>query len=959
MPNGLKLMMHKKVLKHLFLLCLVGAQLATAINAQQPCQPPAPLTQSQDLNIFTQKQEVDLGDAIAEQLQRNFRVIDDPEIADYLKRIGERITRHLPPNELKFQFLLVELPEANAFVLPGGRIYVSRKMIAFAQSEDELAGVIAHETGHLIARQQAIEMTRLMREVLGVTKVTDRRDIFEKYNQLVENSARKPDALGKGERHEDKDQIVADQIGLFALASAGYDPQSHARLFDRYAETKGKTGNFFSDLFGTTKPEAKRLREMIKGTAALPASCIDVRKSGAADEFQKWQAMVVNYTGTGKRESLHAVLSKTVLEPPLRSEINHLRFSPDGKYVLAQDDSGINVLSREPFALLFRIRALEANDAQFTPDSQNIVFYNTDLRVEIWNVAEQKLKSAREMVMRKHCLQTLLSPDGKTMACLDGELSLNLYDVESGAQTFQKKSFYTPNLFDLIFLRLRMAMQEEDSSDDEVNWIKMGFSTDGKYFVAGQKSMSVNMLATTATISTENAVVAVDTQTRANLSLKGSVKKLIAGGFTFLGTDRLAAYNQESPQKSAIIALPSGETVEQTPMFEGAMSAATRGNYVFVRPFQKYAVGVYDLSKKQIFKVNKFTAIDIYDQVFVAERISGELVLYGVEKNDALAGVTLPRNPFGKLRAVTVSQDFKWLAASERARGAVWDATKGERIFHIRGFRGGYFAADGNFFADFPKIESMERQLGRLSPDDRQAFNGPELKDDAYTRQFGAFTLLTTAAKKYEGLDKDVVLEMRQTQSFKTLWSKPFTKEAPTVWVNPRDESMILIWAVLSKHAQSEIKNDAALSKQLAGMKEKEGDYYLQILDARTGEARGRLLVETGKGSFRIKSASATGDWVVITDNENRVLVYALSSGEQKGKVFGSRAALSKASNLLCVENENGQVTIYDVMTMEKRDQFIFSSPMSLASFSQDGKKLFVLTADQTAYVLDLSALVK
>ena len=69
-------------------------------------------------------------------------------------------------------------------MLPGGRIYVSRRLVAYVQSEDDLAGVIAHELGHLVTWQQAIELTRVMREVIGVTPVGDRRDIFEKYNQL-------------------------------------------------------------------------------------------------------------------------------------------------------------------------------------------------------------------------------------------------------------------------------------------------------------------------------------------------------------------------------------------------------------------------------------------------------------------------------------------------------------------------------------------------------------------------------------------------------------------------------------------------------------------------------------------------------------------------------------------------------------------------------------------------------
>jgi predicted Zn-dependent protease len=108
-----------------------------------------------------------------------------------------------------------------------------------------VAGVIGHEIGHLLARQQSISVTRQFREVLGITEVKDRRDIFEKYNLLMENFARKPKAFKTDLGHEEKDQVVADQIGLFAVASAGYDPEGLARYFDRVAETKGNTGNFF------------------------------------------------------------------------------------------------------------------------------------------------------------------------------------------------------------------------------------------------------------------------------------------------------------------------------------------------------------------------------------------------------------------------------------------------------------------------------------------------------------------------------------------------------------------------------------------------------------------------------------------------------------------------------------------------------------------------------------------
>ena len=116
------------------------------------------------------------------------------------------------------------------------------------------------------------------------------------------------------------------------------------------------------------------------------------------------------------------------------------------------------------------------------------------------------------------------------------------------------------------------------------------------------------------------------------------------------------------------------------------------------------------------------------------------------------------------------------------------------------------------------------------------------------------------------------------------------------------------------------------------------------------------LLVETGKGSFRIEDMFAAGDWLIVSDTSNRVLLYSLSTGEQKGKFFGRAPAISKTAGLLSVETERGQLTLFDLATGERRDRFDFAAPVSLAHFSDDGKRLLVLTADQTVYVLDLTA---
>lgn len=317
-------------------------------QSQDPCPIPLARAIGTSPNIFSEEREADLGDVIAEQIEQNFNVIHDEKLAAYLASVGARVAAVLPPTNLQVRFQIADLPEANAYTLPGGRVYVSRKLIAILQSEDELAGVLAHETGHILARHSAIGMSSLLREVLGITQVRDRAAVVDAYNRLVENAARKPDAMSNDRGHEGDDQEAADLIGLYAMARAGYDVRAYATTFDRVAETRGKTGNFFGNLFGRTKPEQRRLRAMLKAIDELPQGCRGEVRTSSRDEFLTWQSAVVKYTSVVREETIRGLKSRTSLDPGLRPEVLRLRFSPDGRFVLAQDESGIVVLTRDP-----------------------------------------------------------------------------------------------------------------------------------------------------------------------------------------------------------------------------------------------------------------------------------------------------------------------------------------------------------------------------------------------------------------------------------------------------------------------------------------------------------------------------------------------------------------------------------------------------------------------------------
>lgn len=143
------------------LLVFLCSFLAFQTPAQQSC-PPIPVTPPDpSALLFSPQQENYLGEIISEHMQSTFLVIDEDDINDYLRKVADRVVRQLPETNLHFQFFLYDQPQVQAFGIPGGRVYVSRKMVAFLRNEDELAGVLGHDLViSLCARQGCAYLSR-------------------------------------------------------------------------------------------------------------------------------------------------------------------------------------------------------------------------------------------------------------------------------------------------------------------------------------------------------------------------------------------------------------------------------------------------------------------------------------------------------------------------------------------------------------------------------------------------------------------------------------------------------------------------------------------------------------------------------------------------------------------------------------------------------------------------------
>src|SRR5437868_866273 len=111
------------------------------------------------LNWYSLEKEIALGKGLAQDVERQAKIVDDPIIAEYVNRVGQNIVRNSDA-KVPFTIKVIDTEDVNAFALPGGFFFVNSGLILKAESEAELAGVMAHEIAHVAARHGTKQATR-------------------------------------------------------------------------------------------------------------------------------------------------------------------------------------------------------------------------------------------------------------------------------------------------------------------------------------------------------------------------------------------------------------------------------------------------------------------------------------------------------------------------------------------------------------------------------------------------------------------------------------------------------------------------------------------------------------------------------------------------------------------------------------------------------------------------------
>lgn len=921
---------HFLLLAFLVLLSTTCAIPQIASPAPDGCAMPTGLRSTSGKNMFSEQQEEWLGEIMEKEIRSDFNVIGDPD--NYLQKVADRLVAQLPPSHTHYHFLIIDSPDLNSFGLVGGRIFIHRRMIAFARNEDELAALLGHEMGHMVDHHVALRISDWFRQ-LEIPSLGDRQDVFNRWKQFEDNAHRVK--RRQDEHREEQEQLIADRIALYAIARAGYNPERAIDFFDRLFETKHKTGNFWTDFFGVTNPAAKRLRELMKNERPLAQSCIFPRPDDSS--FTKWQALIIGSSknaSSGDRE-IPGLIRKVALQQPLRTDLYHIQFSHDGKYLLAQDATSIFLATREPLANLFRIDAVDAHAAQFTPDSRSIVFYDKEFRVERWDLATQQRTSVHQLTIPE-CLQAALSPSGTYLGCIDYRFNLKLVEVATDKVLVDRKSIYTFTSY-FEWLRFFTALLTEE---ENFRFFEMKFSPDDEYFLFGHRQ----------------TFFAYDTRDRLEVHLPGRIKGLGEMTFAFTAPDELVGltYYSDKERKITRVRFPSGEKIDDFKIqADGWLSATPSGDYLLMRPAGAYPVGVVDLKNRNITSAFKSPAFAVYGQIFAGEQNSGEVGLFNQGDKKMIGRWQLPESRLGPSRVSAFSADGKWLAVSQGSRGSLWKLDTGQRMFLSHGFDGALFENDllTTEFAQDPPNVARVFQFDLAANTNKKLFDVDfEGKSpNARSWQWGSLLVdLRPEKEKKEISAGRPTIEVRDVHTNNVLWQRKLHSARPRFYYTPTAiTELISDWSDIKSAANE----DADLTARLSKVDGKQDAYLFQALEPATGKLLGSVVVDTGKLSFHVLWGYTFGDTMFVGDSNNRTLMYSLKTGQQKGAFIGHLVAASANGERALIENESGVADLYDTGSTRPLQHFNFGSRLVDASFFQNGS-LLVLTADQNVYQL-------
>ncbi len=348
-----------------------------------------------------------LGQAFLSQVRKQADIVSDPEINTYIESIGYRLVSQSDNNEQQFTFFVINDPLINAFAAPGGIVGINSGIIMNADSESELAGVVAHEIAHVTQKHMArsVEMSKkmsipTMAAMLGAILIATQNPDAGQAALMAVQGASAQAQINFTRANEQE----ADRIGIQLLARSGFNPRGMTGFFRKLQQ---------SSRFSAQAPEFLRTHPLttrrIADAAARAAAYSGTGPYNESMSFDLVRAKLVARTHANPREAV-AFFSRRVagaLHEESRDADRYgyiIALTEDGQYALAREQAR-RLLAKDPENVTYLLAAADIELRQGNYDAAFSIFSKAeklypDYRPLVLNYSNALLKGEQPYLAR-------------------------------------------------------------------------------------------------------------------------------------------------------------------------------------------------------------------------------------------------------------------------------------------------------------------------------------------------------------------------------------------------------------------------------------------------------------------------------------------------------------------------------------------------------------------------------
>ena len=271
-----------------------------------------------EASLISKSQEISMGKDVAAQLEAKYGVVEDDDLQARVNNIGQRIVAVSDRQDLEYSFKVLNSDEVNAMAVPGGFIYVFKGLLDFMPSDDELAGVLGHEVGHIVKRHSVKQVEKQMALTLLTIILTKGQGFI-----LADATMQ---ALMAG--YSRSDEREADEQGFTLTNKAGFNPYSMLITVSKLQDLSDAKGNPGFGLFSTHPEPEVRIERVNKALAKMNITpTVALAEDGTATvKDGNWQFVVSQTYNSDKPAYRAKLMAGALYLAKKRGPVDETRF---------------------------------------------------------------------------------------------------------------------------------------------------------------------------------------------------------------------------------------------------------------------------------------------------------------------------------------------------------------------------------------------------------------------------------------------------------------------------------------------------------------------------------------------------------------------------------------------------------------------------------------------------------